>query len=328
MQPEAVSTAAARALLLLFSAAVYAPAASAADASLTPNDWLDRMTSVVSRIDYQGTVIRRKNGRAEALKVVHRVIDGVVREKVTTQEGSSLEIIRNGDEVHCILPDKKSVLIEQWSDQNALFSALPSSEVRFGNEYDLSIVREERVAGRIAMKLAIRPHDGFRFGYRLWLDRETAFPLRTELVGADGTVLEQLKFADISFDSDIPEQALMPSLSLDNFTWYAESARAETVDVDTDWESTDLPGGFRVVSTRTKEMPGADAPVTHIVYSDGLATVSVFVSEREDPAIAKRSRVGAANSFTTMIGEHQVTAVGEVPAVTVQRIASSMRQRQ
>lgn len=293
----------------------------------TPNEWLDRMAAVVSTIDYEGTVMRRKNGRAEALKVVHRVVDGVVNEKVMTQEGSGLEIIRNGSEVHCILPDKKSVLIEQWNDRSTLFSTLPSSELRFGSEYDLSIVREERVAGRATVLLAIRPHDGYRFGHRLWLDQDTAFPLRTELVGGDGTVLEQLKFADITFNSDIPDAALMPSFSLDNYTWYSEPARADWEGTETSWRCDDLPGGFQVVSTRVEAMPGVDAPVTHIVYSDGLATVSVFITTQQDQDIAEHHRVGAANSYSTLIDEHQVTAVGEVPSITVQRIARAMRQQ-
>lgn len=293
----------------------------------SPNDWLDRMASVVATMDYEGTVIRRKNGRSDALKVVHRVVDGVVHEKVITQEGNGLEIIRRGNEVHCILPDQKSVLIEQWNDRSTLFSTLPSSEVRFGSEYDLSIVREERVAGRRALLLAIRPHDNFRFGHRLWLDRETAFPLRTELVAADGSLIEQLKFADVRLDSTIPDQALMPSLSLDNFTWYSEPARYEVVDVETDWASDDLPNGFRVVSTRTEQMPGVDTPVTHIVYGDGLATVSVFIAEQPDGEVAGQFRVGASNSYSIRRDDVQVTAVGEVPAVTVQRIARSMRRR-
>ncbi len=301
-------------------------AAVATRAAESPNDWLDRMATVVSTIDYQGTVIRRKNGRSDALKVMHRVVDGVVNEKVVTQEGNGLEIIRNGNEVHCILPDQKSVLIEQWNDRSTLFSTLPSSELRFGAEYDLSIVREERVAGRRALLLAIRPHDNWRFGHRLWLDRETAFPLRTELVGSDGAVLEQLKFADISFDSEIPAEALQPSLSLDNFTWYSEPTRDEVVGVETDWTSGDLPSGFRSVATRTEQMPGVDEPVTHILYSDGLATVSVFIAARRDSDVAGRHRLGAANSYSTLIDGHQVTAVGEVPAATVQRIADSMRR--
>jgi sigma-E factor negative regulatory protein RseB len=293
---------------------------------LTPNEWLDRMSSVISTVDFEGTVIRRKNGRAEALKVVHRVVDGVVNEKVITQEGNGLEIIRSGNEVHCILPDKKSVLIEQWNDRSTLFSTLPSSEVRFGSEYDVSIVREERVAGRRALLIAIRPHDGFRFGHRLWLDRDTAFPLRTELVDNSGYVVEQLKFADIALDSSIPDQALAPSFNLDDFTWYTEPSRDEARDIETDWVSDDLPAGFRVMSTKTEKLPGADAPVTHIVYGDGLATVSVFIADQQDRKIAERYSVGASNSYSTVIDDSQITAVGEVPAVTVQRIAVSMRR--
>jgi sigma-E factor negative regulatory protein RseB len=305
---------------------VTATSASARDRG-SPNDWLDRMSAAVATTDYEGTVIRRQNGEAQALKVVHKVIDGVVNEKVITQEGNGLEIIRIGNEVHCILPDKKSVLIEQWNDRSTLFSTLPSSDVSFGSEYDLSVVREERVAGRPTVLLAIRPHDSFRFGHRIWLDRETAFPLRTELVDNDGQLIEQFKFADINLESSVSQQALEPSINLDNFVWYTDPVRAETAEVETNWVCDDLPPGFRVISTRHEQLPGADAPVTHIVYGDGLATVSVFIAENEDEEIARRSNVGVSSSFSLESGDYQITAVGEVPAETVQRIASSMRLR-
>jgi sigma-E factor negative regulatory protein RseB len=312
-------------LLALFL--LVAGTSVAARDRISPNDWLDRMSAAVTTIEYEGTVIRRQNGEAQALKVVHKIIDGVVNEKVITQEGNGLEIIRIGNEVHCILPDKKSVLIEQWNDRSTLFSTLPSSEVSFGSEYDLSLVREERVAGRPAVLLAIRPHDSFRFGHRIWLDRETAFPLRTELVGNDGELIEQFKFADINLESAVSQQALAPSMNLDNFTWYSDPVRVEAADIETNWVCDDLPAGFRVISTRHEQLPGADAPVTHIVYGDGLATVSVFIAEQQDQEIARRSNVGAASSFSIESGEYQITAVGEVPAETVQRIASSMRLR-
>jgi len=312
--------------LLAFIFLAAATSAAAKD-RLSPDAWLERMSSAVASIDYEGTVIRRQNGEAQALKVVHKVVDGVVNEKVITQEGNGLEIIRIGNEVHCILPDKKSVLIEQWNDRSTLFSTLPSSDVSLGSEYDLSLVREERVAGRPAMLLAIRPHDSFRFGHRVWLDRETAFPLRTELVGNDGQLIEQFKFADINLESPISQQALAPSLDLENFTWYTEPARVETAEIQTNWVCDDLPPGFRVISTRHEQLPGADAPVTHIVYGDGLATVSVFIAENQEQEIARRSNVGASSSFSVEREDVQITAVGEVPAETVQRIASSMRLR-
>ena len=106
---------------LIVAAAVFA-------AENEPNQWLARMTVAVETISYEGTVIRISDGRAEALKVVHTVSDGVVREKVISQEGDGLEIIRNGNEVHCILPDRKSVLVDEWNDQSTLFSTLPSSD--------------------------------------------------------------------------------------------------------------------------------------------------------------------------------------------------------
>ena len=122
--------------------------ANAVAEQVDPGDWLNRMGAAVQMTSYEGTVIRIQDGKAEALKVVHTVSDGVIHEKVVAQEGNGLEIIRKGNEVHCILPDRKSVLVEEWDDQSTLFSTLPSSEVRLGSEYDVSIVREDRVAGR------------------------------------------------------------------------------------------------------------------------------------------------------------------------------------
>lgn len=296
-------------------------------ATVTPNEWLDRMSSVIKTIDFEGTVIRRRNGQSEALKVLHKIIDGVVHEKIVTQEGNGLEIIRNGNEVHCILPDRKSVLIEHWSDDSTLFSTLPASELRFGSEYDLSIVREERVAGRRALLLVIRPHDGYRFGHRIWLDKETAFPLRTELVAGDGALLEQLKFADIELGIEIPQASLTSSFNLDDYTWYAEPARPEIVDVESDWMSDEIPVGFRLLSTTQEIMENADSPITHIMYSDGLATVSVFIAAKQDGVVMERSTVGASNSYSVERDNHLITAIGEVPPATVRRIAVSMRQK-
>ncbi|HSD69021.1 MAG TPA: sigma-E factor regulatory protein RseB domain-containing protein, partial [Woeseiaceae bacterium] len=242
--PLRICTAAACLVVLLSTA----PATAESEDRSAPAEWLRSMSRALSEIDYEGTVIRRQNGKAEALKVVHKVIDGVVHERLVTQEGNGLEIVRVGDEAHCILPDRKSVLIERWDDHSALFSALPGGDIRFGAHYDLSVVREERVAGRAAVLIAVRPHDQFRFGHRLWLDRETAFPLRTELVDHNGELIEEIKFADIRLGDLVSREALKPSLSLDDFTWYAEPARTPPVPAEAGWGSNDLPSGFQVMS--------------------------------------------------------------------------------
>jgi len=269
--------------------------------------------------------MRIRNSKTELLKVVHVVEDGVIRERVLVQEGEGLEIVRNGNEVQCILPDKKSVLVEEWNDQSTLFSTLPSTDIRFGSQYDISIVRTERVAGRKAVLLAIRPHDEYRFGHRIWLDTETGFPLQTRLVGQDGVALEQVKFADISLDKQVDASALTPSTSTENFRWFTSPKRTITHTVTSGWTCDNLPPGFRVLNSHGEVLPGSDVPVTHILYSDGLASVSVFIEPARGNKPTRRSRVGASHTFSIQVGGHQVTAVGEVPAQAVEQIASSMR---
>lgn len=301
------------------------PGASAED--IAPRDWLNKMASAVQTTNYEGTVIRLQNGKVEALKVAHMISDGVIREKVLVQEGNGLEIIRNGNEVHCILPDKKSVLVEEWNDQNTLFSTLPASDIRFGNEYDVSISRHGRVAGRQAILLAIRPHDSYRFGHRIWLDMATGFPLQTTLIDDAGDAIEQVKFADISLDKEIHASALAPSISTENFRWITQPRRNVTAAVESPWSATDLPNGFRVVSIHEEELSGREVPVMHILYSDGLANVSVFIEPTSVNKIARRSRVGASNSYSVENDGYQITAVGEVPAATVEKIATSMQPK-
>ena len=312
--------------LILLVSAIFVVAPVLADFE-DPNDWLNRMGAAVQSASYEGTVIRIRDGEAEALKVVRTVTDGVVRERVVAQDGNGLEIIRNGNEVHCILPDRKSVLVQEWDDQSTLFSTLPTSEIRFGNEYDVSIVREDRVAGRQTNVLAIRPHDGYRYGYRLWLDTETGFPLQTQLIDEDGSTIEQIKFAEISLNEEIHASALVPSYSTENYRWVNQPARHVTRTVDTDWASEDLPQGFRAVSTHEEKMSGNDEFVTHILYSDGLANVSVFIARHSEGSAQGPSSVGCSHSYSTVVGDHHVTAVGEVPAITVERIATTMSPR-
>jgi sigma-E factor negative regulatory protein RseB len=304
-------------------AIVAGPAAWAQDDS--PQYWLDRMAGAVESASYEGTVIRVQDDRVETLKVVRIVHDGVIHEKLVVQEGNGLEIIRKGNEVQCILPDKQSVLVEDWNNQSTLFSSLPSRDIRFGNVYDVSIDREDRVAGRKAVLIAARPHDEYRFGLRVWVDIDTGFPLQSIMIGQDGDPIEQVKFADINLSSDIHASELEPSVSIDDFRWFTQPKRQISHAVASPWTSDELPPGFRVVSAHDETLAGRDANVTHILFSDGLANVSVFIEPIGHKKIAQRSRIGSSNSYSTEVDGHQVTAIGEVPSITVEKIANSMR---
>jgi len=312
---------------LLVACGTFMAVAAVQAAAGDPHEWLDRMTNAVETTSYEGTVIRIMGGKAEALKVLHTVADGVVREKLIAQEGNGLEIIRNGNEVHCILPERQSVLVEAWNDQSTLFSTLPSSDIRFGNEYDVLIVREDRVAGHKTVLIAIRPHDEYRYGHRIWLHKGTGFPLQTQLIDAEGQALEQVKFAEITLDKKILASDLAPSYNIENFKWYNPPRRKVTQIVDAPWEVEDLPVGFRMIAMNEEMLPGSENMVAHLLFSDGLANVSVFIAAYDGNDFAETSEVGASNSYSILIDNFRVTAVGEVPPATVERFAMSTRSR-
>jgi sigma-E factor negative regulatory protein RseB len=77
-----------------------------------------------------------------------------------------------------------------------------------------------------------------------------------------------------------------------------------------------------------RSMGGRSGYVSQIVFSDGLAAISVFVESqpRSHPA-QLLSHQGAVNIYTRPHGEHIVTVLGEAPAATIMQIANSLELR-
>lgn len=94
------------------------------------------------------------------------------------------------------------------------------------------------------------------------------------------------------------------------------------------WTVTVLPPGFRLRAVRAQRAEPGEAPLDQLVYSDGVASVSVFIEAvvaAAEQGSEGPSHIGAANAYTTVIKGHLVTAVGEVPVRTVEVIARSVQ---
>lgn len=316
-------------VLSLFSATTL----TAAD---VPLDWLLRMADAVERSNYQGTMVHMHSGQADILRIVHRFENGQVSERITTIDGPGREIIRNNDEVTCILPDQDAVVVEPREahnvSQSPLQGRLPRLDELDQRYYELAFVDDSVVAGRSTRVLEVRPMDGFRFGYRLALDNVTALPLKSQLIDARGRTVEEIMFTSVELSEAIPARELEPSLSTDNLQ-VQRSEDATRVEVDgrlrAGWQVARLPEGFMLIAVRAKLAPGAPGPMEQLVYSDGLASVSLFVEMQmeQDSDAEGLSGMGAANAYTTVVDGYLVTAVGEVPARTVEMMAMSARPR-
>ncbi len=289
-------------------------------------EWLARMGAALNNSSYVGEFISESAERTERLAITHRVRDGVVSERLVSLDGAGRELVRENDEVVVYLPDQKLAIIERRSGRSDLMGALPQFEGRMASWYKVDWVGRETLDdfGPTAV-VAVRPLDGYRFGYRLWIDIDTHMPVRSDLSDGSGRVIERLRFTRLRFDNNIPDSAFAPALDRRKLRWVRQSPQSD--DVAPAWRAAQVPPGFRLSMSGMQSVAGSGGPVNHLVYSDGLASVSVFVQQ---PAAGKKpaegtTRSGVASAFTTVVDGHQVTAVGEVPPRTLKVIATSIR---
>ena len=291
--------------------------------------WLADMTAAVATGNYQGEFLHLADGRVEKLQIMHRVKDGHVSERLVSLSGNGREVVRTDGEVQCYLPDERKVLVETHAEHGPLLGPLPSGADKLEANYRLEIAgRVRSVIGRPAHILAVNPRDGYRFGYRVWIDDGTHMPIRTDLCDAQGTVLEQVLFTSLKVGGVLPDAAFRPSLSTEGFTWVRQSSASLHASSGVlPWRVMQMPPGFRVSSSGVEMLPGNERPVMHVVLSDGLALVSVFIEGPPTPphrATDGEGRVGSAFAFSRVLNGHQVTALGEVPPATVQLIAAGV----
>jgi sigma-E factor negative regulatory protein RseB len=309
--------------LMLWAALFAAPVRAEDDA----REWLAKMNEALAGRSYAGEFLHLSDGRVEKMRILHRASGGRVTERLVSLSGSGREIIRNEDEILCYLPDQRRVLVESRQERGPLLGTLPKFDATLEAHYRVETLgRGRSVLGRGARIVAIVPRDAYRFGFRLWIDEETRMPVRSDLVDAHGTVLEQVLFTQLTLDTVPSDAALKPAVRPDGYAWVRQGRGDAPASEPVAWRFTQLPPGFRLSSSGLQQLPGADRPVTHLVVSDGLASVSVFV-EAPVPGRAAhegQGRVGAAFAYSRTVADHQVTAVGEVPPRTLQYIAAAL----
>jgi sigma-E factor negative regulatory protein RseB len=303
--------------------ALVVPAAEAAPAA---RDWLERMAHSLASLHYDGLFIHTAGTQSESMRIVHRTEDGRSVERLVSLDGSGREIVRTREEVHIYLPDRRVVLVEPRSDDGALLKALPSPGPRLDALYTLEIRQGHRMLGRDVRVVEVRPRDAYRYGYRLWLDEDTAMPLRSEVLDGESRTVESIHFTRLEVGNAVRRSALEPEVDTAGFQWVRPGARPASRVASAGWMPRRMPPGFRLVAIRSQAMPGTPIRMQHLIFSDGFASVSVFIepAPANGPAPPESTSVGSANTFSTQVRGQVVTAVGEVPAATVREFATSI----
>jgi len=321
-------TAAAVRLWAAGSCAALLASAFAAAAEDDPLSWLARTDQALSTRNYEGVFVHEHAGESETLRVIHRVGSEGVSERLLSMDGSGREFIRKGSQLTCYLPDQHTVLVEKSNDAGLLLGSLPHIDATSAGLYQLTELPKTRVSGRDTRVIAVTPMDQLRYGYRIWIDEATAMPLKTQLRSGQGQVLEQIVFTDLRLPAHIADGELEPAVDARNYRWVQQlTDPVDARGMSVSWEASVLPPGFRMtVSARQVLRSG---PVEHLVFSDGLASVSVFVETGRAPSAEHASddaaTIGSSSAYSTVVQGYRVTAVGEAPPDTVRAIAQSIR---
>lgn len=306
-------------------------AAGPAVAQETARQWLDAMASAVQGLDYDGTFVYLHDDKLEAMRIIHQLGDTGERERLVSLTGSAREVLRNNKSVTCILPDSKSVMVGQ-SRPRQPFPVVPRDLDSLEKYYRIETVGDDRIAGYLTRVIAITPKDTYRYGYRFWIDKDSKMFLRSDLTGIDNRPIEQVMFTRLGIGGPIADSELQPSLTGDGYAWYHQdnsTAAPENTGARPRWIVRRLPVGFAMTNYQLKSMHADGDATEHMVYSDGLATVSVYVETAAagEDAFTGLSSMGAMNAFGAVVDGYQVTVVGEVPVITVEMMAGSVTVR-
>jgi sigma-E factor negative regulatory protein RseB len=284
-----------------------------AAAAAEPRALIERMNRALAERNYDGVFIHQLGKRRETLRIIHRVENGQMTERLVSTDGTGREMIRKGQVWTAYYPDRRVVVVEKRS-RSGFITGLRGLDQETEGLYEISGGEPERVQGHATQRIEVRPRDGLRYGYRLWIDEKTAMPVRSQLLRGDASVIQDITFISLTMPKRIDDELLQPDVDASEFRWLRRDHPA--VDAafirDAQEKLQGLPQGFRVRSLPSAE----DNSRSRLVLSDGLAWVSVFIEPANAPA--RIGRDGRPREVTEGLAQ-----IGASAAYTVKGPASN-----
>lgn len=313
-------------IFLALSLCSWFPAAQAAEDDGTVRAWFERAARAAERLNYEVVMVFDRDERLQTLRVVHGYDAGQVRERIESLDGRPREVVRLGDRVSCNVGGGVHALVGGGRGRTGVAMAVDADVDALRPWYAFALGGEDRVAGRSCRELRIDPRDEYRYGYHLCLDTEAGLPLRSEIVDRSGRVLERMVVTRLVIhDRPLPE------------AWFAArwspavEAAAQPATIvqpasEAIWEITRLPPGYAITERSRYTLAEDRVRVHHIVVSDGLAAVSVFVRPRAEGLFQGLKYAGAMHVLGLSRSPDHITVMGEVPPVVVRMIGESLRR--
>jgi len=287
---------------------------------------LGRIATAAKTLNYNGTFVYQHGQRVETSRIVHFVDTDGEHEKLETLDGPRREIIRNNDEVLCYYPDAKIVRSQKRVVQRSFPALLPETLNSITEYYTVRKGPSERIAGFDSQAIILEPKDGMRYGHKLWAETASGLLLKARTLNEARQVVEQFAFTQLNIGSGVTKEMINPTYQATFPEWRQDRfAQAMLNDTEKGWTVRNFPPGFRKIMEMRRTKQGGRIVVTHMVYSDGMAAVSIFVESKSGRAVNEGlTRQGAINIYRRIVGDKVITVLGEAPARTVMQIGDSV----
>lgn len=294
--------------------------------------WLQRVATSAQKLTYAGVFMYRSGDHSESSRIIHLVDGGNELERLEALDGSPREVIRRNDEVKCYLSEGHQVIVERAGGRRAFPGLLPASLGSLSDHYVIRKGEVGRVAGLESQAIIVEPKDELRYGHRYWVDAQSGMLLKASMLDERGNVLETFTFTELRIGGPVDRSELAPRLGGNGADWKVRNVRAGEVrggDAGQWVVGAELPGFHRISVMKRQAAPEAPEAI-HIVYTDGLAAVSVFIEPlagSKDKPESGETAMGAINVYRRMLDNYQLVVMGDVPPLTLKRLGDSIERR-
>ena len=318
--------------LLYIAACLLLTAGLSVHAKSEGHELITKMLDQVDKVNYQGSFVYIHNGRMDSMEITHGVIDGEIKEKLVSLNGEPRKVVRDHEETTCVWPLRKLVTVDPSSFYHGIPTIVPKELGSFEEFYKVIPRGMTRVANQYCKTLDIKPVDNFRYGYKLCIQPDTGMLLRAKMIHPRGRVLEEVMFTELEYLDSVNEEFFKLDVDTTGFAFRKSTYTDDKSNHVTDnpWQFSNLPPGFTVSKVTQSRMPASNEVVKHMVLSDGVATVSVFIMKPNSPDKIREgiSHRGSISAFSKGIKDLQITVLGEVPDETVRLIGSSIEAKE
>jgi sigma-E factor negative regulatory protein RseB len=305
-------------------------ACSAQAAPNDPLDWLQRAVQASRSASYAGTFVHINGDRISTVRITHVNASGDETERVEPLDGPPHEIVRRNEEMFCYFPDAKTVRLDRRITARFFPSILRGTADTIAKSYDVKLGKSERVLGYDCQWIRLDPRDGLRYPQRMCAEVNTGLVIRAKIFDDHRHVIEQYTFTDLRLGQQVARSDVKSIFEARVKRWTTDAQpRDEAKTVETGWVVADAPKGFQKVTELKRTLPGRPQPVSQIVYTDGVASISVFVEPNAAPVRTTEAATeeGTTTFFVRPMGDQVVTVLGEVPLATAQQVGRSVTRR-